>query len=106
MMDTVAYLINCTNVQDDAGVWSCNEERQEILASVGSISRSEWNSAGNTGLKPEIMVRTPSANYGGQMEIEVCGVRYGIYRTYTDTDDYTELYCERKAGVVNVGQEG
>jgi hypothetical protein len=51
------------------------------------------------------MVRTPAVNYAGEAEIEVDGFRYAIYRTYTDTEDFIELYCERKAGVRHVTKD-
>ena len=38
-------------------------------------------------------------DYNGEKEVELDGIKYGIYRTYEVDKDYVELYCERKGGV-------
>lgn len=99
-MDGVAYLITISHEKDSIGQHVPEESRREIFVSAGSINRTEWATAGNRGLKAELMLKTASVNYSGEELIEFENVRYGIYRTYTNPEtEETELYLEKKAGV-------
>ena len=100
-MDGVAYFVEQKYKKDDIGQYiTDNVCKREILITEGSITRSEWNSAGRNGYKPEIMLTTAKVNYGGECEIEFKGKMYSIYRTYSPPNsDEIELYLEKKAGV-------
>lgn len=77
------------------------ETERTVYCSLSSINRSEWATAGQLGLKPEIVATMFAPDYEGE-EIAVLGsVRYGIYRTYIRQDEQIELYLERKVGVTN-----
>lgn len=98
----VVKLISCTYVQNDIGVPVATETATEIPAEVRSITRSEWEAAGQQGLNAAHVLLTPECNYSGQEIAEFRGVRYGIYRTYVPAgSDLIELYLEKKAGVTD-----
>ena len=73
------------------------ERKSEIMVSVSSITRAEWDAAGRHGHKPQIVLATPRFNYSDETVIDFEGKRYDVYRTYTD-DDSIELYLELRGG--------
>lgn len=75
------------------------EQRREVPCQVGGIRQSEWFSAGQKGLRPQMMLTVFDDDYLGETIAEVDGVRYGVYRTYPAKHDKTELYLEKKGGV-------
>ena len=68
-----------------------------VYAQVDSISRSEWYEAGNAGFKPEYRFRMPRSSYNGELALDFGGVRYSIYRTYTEKGE-VELYAQKATG--------
>lgn len=99
---TVITLIGRSRQQDEYGVWRDNvETRREVFAQVNSVSRAEFFSAGQTGMKPEYMFAVFFGDYDGEQLVEYNGVTYSIYRTYHARNDSMELYVERKEGVAN-----
>lgn len=99
-MDDIITLINQTFAQDEIGVEIATETKTPVWAHLRSATRSEFFSAGQSGLQPSLVAITPIANYAGQKIAEWRGKRYFIYRTYfaTGSDDI-ELYLEEKVGV-------
>lgn len=95
-------LIKKTYTSDDLGQKIPTETQRTIYCQIGSISRAEWNAAGQMGLNPEIVATVFAPEYQGEEVAEINGVRYSIYRTYRDKGEKLELYLERKAGVTNV----
>lgn len=76
--------------------------RSEVFGRVESVTRAEWFEGGRKGMKPALVFITPAVNYSGELEAELQGVRYRIYRTYRKRDtDEVELYLEEKVGVAN-----
>ena len=98
MISSVASLVDKTITYDEIGNATATEVLTEIYVTERAITRQEWAEAGRLGLNPEIELVTPFMNYGGQTEIEYCGKRYGIYRTYQNGDN-VELYLEKKGGL-------
>lgn len=94
----VAYLISRTYTQDAICQQISTETRREVFCEVGGIRQSEFFSAGQSGLKSQLMLKVFSDDYEGEDLVEVDGVRYGIYRTYPAKHGWTELYLEKKAG--------
>lgn len=107
-MDRLAniYLIMETYSEDDIGQQVATEsERGPFCASVGGITRQEWNAAGQEGLQPLCMCKLwDSGAYEGEKlaRLEGCeGIsdgRYSIYRVYPTDDGGIELYIRRDAG--------
>ena len=99
-MDSLIYLISQAYSQDDIGQVIASESKNEVWASLQSITRAEWADAGQNGLQPQFVAVTPIVNYNGESIAEINGKRSGIYRTYFSPDsDSIELYLERKVGV-------
>ena len=98
-MDVVAYLIGYTITLDDYKQEVKTETRTMVFGKKESISRYEFFSAGRAGLQPSFKVTVAIIDYNGELEIELDGVRYGVYRTYNVDEDYIELYCEKKGGL-------
>lgn len=99
MKDVIAYLIGYTTTQNDYKQEIHTETRQEILAKKDDVTRSEFYRGGEAGLRPEFVLTTAIIDYSGEREVELDGQRYGVYRTHEVSEDYIELYCERKGGV-------
>lgn len=97
--DVIAYLIGYTVTLNDYKQEVKTETRSQIFAKKSGIKRSEFYSAGKAGLQAEFQLKVAKIDYNGELEVELDGVRYGIYRTYPPEVDYIELYCEKKGGV-------
>lgn len=98
-MDGSVVLISKTFEKDSIGQQIPTETRTEILCYEKSVTRAEFDSAGQHGLSADLVLVTQAVNYEGQSVAEYNSKRYGIYRTYRNPDsDEIELYMERKAG--------
>lgn len=98
-MDDEIILISAEYEKDELKQQKSTESRRKIWCTIKSISRAEWREAAMQGLKPEIMVVTPSINYGGELRAEYRGMRYSVYRTYRRQDsDEIELYLSQQVG--------
>lgn len=112
MLSDVIKLVSVSRSQDSAGIWSETETEREILATVDSVSRTEWSEAARLGLKAEYRFTVFFGDYNGEETLTYNGVTYGVYRTYRASLDRLELYAERKSGaqrapvVVNNGGTG
>ena len=98
-MDVIAYLIGYTVTLNDYKQEIKTETRTQIFAKKESVSRAEFYNGGKSGLQPEFRLTTAIIDYHGELEVELDGVRYGVYRTYNVSQDYIELYCEKKGGL-------
>lgn len=98
-MDVIAFLIGYTVTLNDYKQEVKTETRSQIFAKKDSVSRSEFYNGGKAGLQPEFKLTTAIIDYNGELEVELDGVRYGVYRTYNVSADYIELYCEKKGGL-------
>lgn len=98
MLSDVIKLVSVTRTQDSAGIWSEAETEKEVLATVDSVSRTEWAEAARIGLKAEYRFTVFNGDYNGEETLTYNGVTYGVYRTYRASLDRLELYAERKSG--------
>ena len=99
-MDDVISLVQEVYAQNEFGGQEPTETKTDVWASIQTVTRAEWSSAGQAGLNPELTVTTAAVNYNGEKILEIQGKRYGIYRVYRSEDsDEIELYCEGKAGI-------
>lgn len=97
-MDLIFSLISKTYITDAIGQKIAQETKRTVYGTKYPITRAEWNTGGQNGLKPEFMIAMFTYDYQGEELAEVEGARYGIYRTYTN-NDRVELYMERKTGI-------
>lgn len=102
MTDTTITLIAPgDSARDSEGVWRESAAvSREIFARMESVTRSEFFSGGQGGMRPELRFVVFPAEYKGEPLCEHEGTRYAIYRTYQrpGTDDL-ELYVQREVGV-------
>jgi SPP1 family predicted phage head-tail adaptor len=97
-LDHVCKLISITTTQDSIGQFIKSKKERTIFCSKMSITRAEFNTAGNLGHKPTLMLIVDGDEYGKEQYLEFENVQYSIYKTFQRADNFTELYCEVKAG--------
>lgn len=95
---TPIYLVHETKAQNDIGEWVSTEVLRKVYANVTSISASEYFSASQIGLNPEIRFTMFAPDYDGELIVEYNGIRFSVYRIYRATSDKMELYAQREAG--------
>lgn len=69
----------------------------EVFANKKSVRQSEFYSAANVGLKPEIVFEVRSVELDGHDKVEFSGKEYSLIRTY-DKGEITELVCSAQVG--------
>lgn len=97
-LDDVCYLISTASVMDDLGQSIISEQSFMVFCSRLSITRAEFNAAGQLGHKPNMMIIVDSDSYDQETFLEYDNKKYNIYKTYIRNDGFTELYCEVKTG--------
>lgn len=99
MLDATAKLIAVTYT-GTLGTMTRTETPTTIYCQVGSVNRTEYYAAYNSGFRPEYRVTTDPVNYSGQgivdLDLAEGTVRCDIYRTYRKSMDVLELWCVRK----------
>lgn len=98
MVNTISLISITGYTTDSIGQVIPTEERMDVIAEISSISQSEFMDAGQIGLKPDLRFEIWTAEYDGQENVEMDGIRYSVYRTYKRPDGRTELYTERRSG--------
>ena len=74
-------------------------EETTIFCEVDSITQSEFEAAGQKDIKPSYKFTVWSFEYNDQTEVEYCGQRLTIYRTYQrQNEERIELYAEKRLG--------
>ena len=78
------------------------ETERTVFAAVQSVSRSEWNAAGQQGLNPAYELTMFEPDYEGEKIVAVQEgenwPRFSVYRIYRGKNEELTLYVERKAG--------
>lgn len=97
-LDHVCKLISITTEQDNIGQFIKSKKERTIFCSKMSITRAEFNSAGNLGHKPNVMFIVDGDEYSKEHYLEFEGTQYSIYKTFQRADNFIELYCEVKSG--------
>ena len=97
-LDDVCYLLSTHSIKDELGQAIISEKPYMVFCSRLSITRAEFNAAGQLGYKPEIMLVVDSQSYNKELFLEYNKTKYKIYKSFMRLDDFTELYCEVKAG--------
>ena len=98
MVSAVTLIGMGEETTDDIGQIIQEEVRTDVLADVVSVSRSEFMSGGQMGLKPDLVFRVWRNEYNGERLVDYDGTRYSVYRTYESNDGRTELYAEERVG--------
>jgi SPP1 family predicted phage head-tail adaptor len=96
-LDDTCNLISQTSTKDELGQPILSEKPFLIFCSRLSITRAEFNVAGQQGHKPEMMIVVDSDSYDKEKKLEYQGKNYNIYKSYMRNDGFTELYCEVNA---------
>lgn len=99
-MQDVCTLISVSGTTfDEIGQSIETTTEKTIFCEVGSISRSEWSTAGEMGYKPSLMIKIYSDEYVDESDVIYKSKKYSVYRTYRPQYGLTmELYLELKVG--------
>lgn len=100
----VAKLVSVSYSSNGYGKRVAVESKREIFCSIESVTRAEYFSAWNSGLRPEIKLTTFLPDYDGETVCELfignSWVKYDIYRTFIRKNEEIELWCARKNEIV------
>lgn len=97
---TTVTLVSYTRTQDNDGIWRDTvKTTRDVFAQVDSVTRAEFFSGGQNGLRPDLKFAMFYADYEGESELIYEGKTYSIYRSFYGRGDVVELYTERKVGV-------
>ena len=105
-MDDIATLVaKTTATLDEYGNQIFDEETADVFVQVLSVTRMEFYSAAQAGLRPDIVLRISNpADYNGEKEADFHGKRYEIVRTYrAPYGDAIDLTLEEKHGTHDQG---
>lgn len=97
-LDDVCSLLSITTTKDNLGQFIETEKPYMVFCSKFSITRAEFNTAGQLGFKPDLMLVVDCDSYSNEKLLEYQDKTYSIYKTFQRTDSFTELYCEVKTG--------
>lgn len=97
-LDDVADLLQITTTKDKLGQAIKSEKPYMVFCSKMSITRAEFNIAGQLGHKPELMLIVDADSYDNEKFLKYQGKKYSIYKSFQRPDQFTELYCEVKSG--------
>lgn len=109
MADRVETLISLiaytSNGSDELAQPITTRVETPVLATRVSISRSEFFSAGQKGIQPEVEFIVNPIEYEGQEEVMDGDTKYSVYRTYQPSADELELYCQLAPGLNKTEEE-
>ena len=94
----IVQFVAKTYTQDSIGQYIEAQMARPVFCNIASATRSEWQSAGQLGFKPELVITMFAPDYQGEELAVINGVSYGVYRTYRRDDELLELYLEKKVG--------
>lgn len=98
-LDGICEIIKETNNKDDIGqsVFA-TEDIRLIFCMETPVFSSEFYQAGQLGIKPSLCIIIDREEYQGELVIRYMGNKYIIYKTFSRSDGFIELYCEVKKG--------
>lgn len=97
-LDDFCILLSINSITDDLGQPIITEKSFMVFCSKMSVTRAEFNTAGQLGHNPEMMLLVDSDAYDEEQRLEYKEKKYSIYKSYQRSDGFTELYCEVKTG--------
>lgn len=100
---TPIYLLSAAQTQNGNGEYIRSTASRMVYCNLRSVSRTEWSTAGDFGLRAEYQATVFGPDYEGEevAELELRGGKksFVIYRTYMDSNENLELYLGNRAGV-------
>ncbi|MFD1204015.1 phage head closure protein [Sporosarcina contaminans] len=81
--------------EDELGNQIPTVTRREVLCKKKSVGRTEFYSAANSDMRPEIVLVVHTYEYQGERKVEFEGHQYSVLRTYSENFEELELTCER-----------
>lgn len=93
--DAVIFLIKNEDEQDDLGNSKPHKTRRKVYANRYSVSRAEFSSAGEQGLKPEFAFQINTADYQDEQSAEYISQTLDVYRVQSN-GDRTTVYLTRR----------
>lgn len=91
-------LIYETEDRGEIGQTTRTETERTVPCTIESITRQEWQMAGQSGFSPVCVAVIFSGNYQGETTAVLEGQKYAIYRTYEREDEEMELYLQEETG--------
>lgn len=99
---TPLYLIGNEHTQNDNGEYENTGTSRTVYCNLRSVTRSEWSTAGEAGLRAEYQATVFGPDYNGEeiAELDLRGgkQRFVIYRTYMASGENLELYLGNRVG--------
>lgn len=106
METIIIYLISTTETTDDIGQPIESEVPTKHYGYKNSVTSDEWFAANKQSINSKYRVSIHEYEYKGETVAEIDGVKYGIYRTFSNHQNgMIELYLEEKVGVTDNGSE-
>lgn len=99
---TPITLISNDFTQNEHGEYESSGTARTIYCNLRSVSRSEWSTAGEAGLRAEYQATVFGPDYNGEEVAELAlrggTQRFVIYRTYMGSGESLELYLGNRVG--------
>lgn len=95
-IDTTINLIAQKVVLNEYNTPTTVNTSREVFAAVDSISRNEFFSAGQAGLRPDYKFTMQAIDYENEKVLQYNGADYSIYRVYRASIDSIELYAQER----------
>jgi SPP1 family predicted phage head-tail adaptor len=94
-LDDVCNLLSTITIgKDPLGQPIFEEKAFMVFCSRLSITRAEFNTAGQLGHKPDMILIVDSDAYDNEKNVEYKGKKYSVYKSYMRIDGFTEVFCE------------
>ncbi|WP_020189709.1 phage head closure protein [Kurthia sp. Dielmo] len=97
MLNDVAELMQEQIIKTSLGQERKSFVPSEVFCKKKSVTRTEYFTAGQSGLRPSAMFKVHLLDYDQELYIRHEEKIYSIYRTF-ENGDFIELYCEVRSG--------
>ena len=97
MLNDVAELMQEQIIKTSLGQERKSFVPSEVFCEKKSVTRTEYFTAGQSGLRPSAMFKVHLLDYDQELYIRHEEKIYSIYRTF-ENGDFIELYCEVRSG--------
>lgn len=97
MLNDVAALMQEQIIKTSLGQERKSFVPSEVFCKKKSVTRTEYFTAGQSGLRPSAMFKVHLLDYDQELYIRHEEKIYSIYRTF-ENGDFIELYCEVRSG--------
>jgi head-tail adaptor len=101
MFNKTIDLVTDTYTADKIGQQVSSYSYREVFTDEKGVGMTEFHLAGQNGIKPEKCFIVRSCEYEDETKVRYpagTGKIYTIYRVYPRADEFTELYCQVRAG--------